>query len=148
MAVSGNLFTRRLLLISPWILLPIGVAIGTNKSSHIPVGLPVALLIVAGIGWYGIYSRHYYSALRFLDPWPTAAEDAAKKIQSGETLISNNPSLFFYMTDILHAPEGVTPWKFPGLLPDQVQHPRVKSPQDWLASGHPVGPCMSRIRVV
>jgi hypothetical protein len=148
MAVSGNLFTRRLLLISPWILLPIGVAIGTNKSSQIRIGLPVALLIVAGIGWWGIYTRHYYSALRFIEPWPTVAEDAAKKIQSGETLISNNPSLFFYMTYILHAPEGVTPWKFVGLLPDQVQHPRVKSPQDWLASGHPVGPGMIWIRGV
>jgi hypothetical protein len=108
----------------------------------------VALLIIAGIGWYGIYSRHYYSALRFIEPWPTVAEDAAKKIQSGETLISNNPSLFFYMTYILHAPEGATPWKFAGLLPEQVQHPRVKSPQDWLASGHPVGPGMIWIRGV
>jgi hypothetical protein len=142
MAVSGNLLTRRLLLVSPWILLPIGVAMGTNKSPQVRIGLPVALLMVAGIGWYGIYSRHYYSAPRFLEPWPKVAEDSAKKIQSGATLISNNPSLFFYLTYILHAPEGATPWKFAGLLPDQVHHPQVKSPQDWLASGHPVGPGM------
>jgi hypothetical protein len=147
-AVSGNLVTGRLLLISPWILLPIGVAIGTNKSPQVRIGLPVALLIIAGIGWYGIYSRHYYAAPRFLEPWPTVAEDATKKIQSGATLISNNPSLFFYLTYILHAPEGTTPWKFAGLLPDQVNHPQVKSPQQWLASGHPIGPGMIWIRGV
>lgn len=142
MAVSGNPFTRRLLLVSPWILLPIGVAIGTNKSPQVRIGLPVALLMIAGIGWYGIYSRHYYSALRFLEPWPTVAEEAAKKIQSGASLISNDPPLFFYLTYILRAPEGSAPWKFAGLLPDQVHHPQVKSPGDWLASGHPVGPGM------
>jgi len=148
LALSGTSLTRHLLLVSPWILLPIGVTIGTNKSSQMRIALPVALLIVAGIGWYGIYSRHYYSAPRFLESWPTVAEDAAKKIQSGATLVSNSPSLFFYLTYILHAPPGNTPWKFAGLLPDQVQHPQVKSPQQWLASGHSVGPSMILVRGV
>src|SRR5579872_104399 len=148
MALSGNQLTRSLLLISPWILLPIGVALGTNKTPQIRIGLQAALLIIAGIGWFGIYSRHYYSALRFLEPWPTVAEDAARKIQSGATLISNNPPLFFYLTYILHAPQEVVPWRFAGLLPDQVHHPRVKYPQDWLVSGHAVGPAMIWIRGV
>jgi hypothetical protein len=142
MAASGVPLTRHLFLVSPWILLPIGVIVGTNKSQQVRIGLPVALLIVAGIGWIGIYSRRYYAAPRFLEPWPTVAEDTAKKIQSGATLISNDPSLFFYLTYILHPPDGTTPWRFRGLLPEQVRHPQVKSPQEWLASGHPVGPSM------
>jgi hypothetical protein len=146
MAVSGTLLTRRLLLISPWLLLPVGVAVGTNKSFQIRIGLPVALLMIGGIGWFGIYSRHYYSEPRFLEPWPQVAEDTARKIQSGATLIANNPSFFFYLTYILHAPDGATPWKFVGLLPDQVRHARVKSPEEWLAAGHPVGPRMIWVR--
>ena len=146
MSLSGDPLTRRLLLVSPWILLPIGVAIGTGKFSQVRIGLPVALLLIAGIGWFGIYSRHNYSAPRFLEPWPKVTEDLAKKIQSGATLISNNPSLFFYLTYILRAPEGTNPWKFAGLLPEQVHHPQVKSPEDWLASGHPVAQSMIWIR--
>ena len=146
MAVSSIPLTRHLFIVSPWILLPIGVILGTNKSQQMRIGLPVALIIVAGIGWFGIYSRHYYSAPRFLEPWPTVAEDTALKIHSGATLISNDPSLFAYLTYILHAPEGTTPWRFQGLLPEQVRHPQVKSPQDWLASGHPVGSSMIWIR--
>ena len=146
MAVSGILATRHLLLISPWLLLPVGVAVGPNKSFQIRIGLPVALLMIGGIGWFGIYSRHYYSEPRFLEPWPQVAEDTARKVQSGATLIANNPSFFFYLTYILHAPDGGTPWKFAGLLPDQVRHPRVKSPEEWLAAGHPVGPSMIWVR--
>jgi hypothetical protein len=146
MAVSGTLPARSLLLISPWLLLPVGVAVGTNKSFQIRIGLPLTLLIIGGIGWFGIYSRHYYSDPRFLEPWPQVAEDAARKVQSGSTLIANNPSFFFYLTYILHAPDGGAPWKFIGLLPDQVRHPRVKSPEEWLAAGHPVGPSMIWVR--
>src|ERR1700682_2889708 len=140
MALSGTPLTRRLLLVSPWILLPVGVAVGTNKSSQVRMGLPVALLMIAGIGWYGIYSRHYYSAPRFLEPWQQVAFDAAKKVHSGATVIANNPSFFFYLTYILRATEGATPWQFVGLLPDQVRHPQVKSPEEWLAACQPVRP--------
>jgi hypothetical protein len=148
MAVSGILPARNLLMISPWLLLPVGVAVGTNKSFQIRIGLPLALLMISGIGWFGIYSRHYYSEPRFLEPWPQVAEDAARKVQSGATLIANNPSFLFYLTYILHTPDGGTPWKFAGLLPDQVRHPRVKSPEEWLAAGHPVGPSMIWVRGV
>jgi len=146
MAASGILLTRHLLLISPWLLLPVGVAVGTHKSFQIRIGLPLALLMIGGIGWFGIYSRHYYSDPRFLEPWPQVAEDTARKIQSGSTLIATNPSFFFYLTYILQAPDAGTPWKFAGLLPDQVRHPRVKSPEEWLAAGHPVGPSMIWVR--
>jgi hypothetical protein len=146
MCVPGNPLNGRLLVIAPWILLPIGVAIGTSKTPRVHIALQVTSLVIAGIGWYGIYARHYYSAPRFIEPWPTMAEDTARKIQSGATLISNSPPLFFYLTYILRVPEGTTPWKLEGLLPDQVTHPRVKSAQDWLASGHAIGPAMIWIR--
>jgi len=142
MAVCGILLPRPLLLVSPWILLPVGTAVGTNKSFQTRIVLPVALLMIGGIGWFGTYSRHYYSAPRFLEPWPQVAEDAAGKVRSGATVISNNPTFFFYLTYILHAPDGSMPWKFVGLLPDQVRHPQVKSPKEWLAAGHPVVPSM------
>jgi hypothetical protein len=146
MAASGLLLPRPLLLVSPWILLPVGIAVGTNKSFQTRFVLPVALLMIGGIGWFGTYSRHYYSAPRFLEPWPQVAEDAAGKVRTGSMVIANNPTFFFYLTYLLHAPDESTPWKFVGLLPDQVRHSQVKSPEEWLAAGHPVGPSMIWIR--
>jgi len=95
MAVTGILFTKRLLLVAPWVLLPIAAAVGAKMPRWARFGLALALLAVGGIGWFGIYSRHYYSALRFMEPWPAIAQDAANKIQSGATVIANNPSFFF-----------------------------------------------------
>jgi hypothetical protein len=148
MAVSGLLLTRRLLLVAPWIVLPIAIAVGESKSRLARIGLPVALLIIGGIGWYGIYSRRFYSAPRFIEPWPRIAQETADKIHSGATVIANNPSFLFYLTYTLRVPEGTTPWKFSGLLPDQVRIPQVKFPEDWLAAGHPVTPAMVWIRGV
>jgi hypothetical protein len=146
MAVTGILLTKRLLLIAPWVLLPIGVAVGTSKSLVTRIGLPLALLLIGGIGWYGVYARRYYAAPRFIEPWERTAQDAAAKIRGGAMIIANNPSFFFYLTYILRVPENGATWKFAGMLPDQVQHPQVKSPEQWLASGHPFAPSLIWVR--
>jgi hypothetical protein len=146
MAVTGILVTKRLLLIAPWVLLPIGVAVGTSKSLFTRIGLPLTLLLIGGIGWYGIYSRRFYSAPRFIEPWERTAQDADTKVRGGATVIANNPSFFFYLTYILRVPESGASWKFAGMLPDQVQHPQVKSPEQWLASGHRFAPSMIWVR--
>ncbi len=80
MAVTGILVTKRLFLVAPWVLLPIGIAIATITSRWARIGLAFTLLIIAGIGWYGIRVRTYYSAPRFLEPWIQVAGDAADKI--------------------------------------------------------------------
>jgi hypothetical protein len=149
MAVTGILITKRLFLVAPWVLLPIAVAVGTDMPRRARFGLAVALLAVGGIGWFGIYSRHYYSAMRFLEPWPRIAQDAANKIQESDaTVISNSPSFFFYLTYDLRAIETGPKSQFAGLLPDDVRHPHVTSADEWLASGHPVAPLMIYVRGV
>jgi len=146
MAVTGILLTKRLLLIAPWVLLPIGVAVGTSKSLFTRIGLLLALLVIGGIGWYGVYSRRYYSAPRFIEPWERTAQDAAAKVRGGATVVANNPSFFFYLTYILRVPENGASWKFAGMLPDQVQQAQVKSPEQWLGAGHPFAPSMIWVR--
>jgi hypothetical protein len=146
MAVTGILFTKRLLLIAPWVLLPVGVAAGTSKSLLTRIGLPLTLLFIGGIGWFGIYSRRYYSAPRFIEPWERTAQDAAAKVRGGVVVVANNPSFFFYLTYILRVPENTGAWKFAGMLPEQVLHSQVKSPEQWLASDHPFAPSMIWVR--
>jgi len=137
MALIGILNTRRLLMISPWILLPVGVAIETAKPRWATFGLAAALLAIGAVGWYGIYSRRYYSAPRFIEPWREVAEDAATKIRGGATVISDHPSFLFYLTYILRVPNQNGPWRFEGSLPETVRHPQVFFPADWLSPGHP-----------
>ncbi len=146
MAVTGILVTKRMFLIAPWVLLPIGIAIATMTTRWARMALALSLLIVAGIGWYGIRVRTYYSAPRFLEPWLQVAGDAADKMHGGATIIANNPSFFFYMTYILRVPEQGADWKFAGMLPDTVRYPNVMSADEWLASGHPFAPTVIWIR--
>jgi len=146
MAGIGILQTKYLLMLSPWVLLPVGVAIETAKPRWATFGLAAALLVIGAAGWYGIYSRRYYSAPRFIEPWQEVAGDAAAKIHDGATVIADHPSFLFYLTYILRVPNQNGPWRFEGLLPDSAKHPQVFSPVGWLAAGHPSAGKMILIR--
>jgi len=147
MSLLGILNARRLLLIAPWLLLPIGVAIGSNiEKRFIRLALAAALVILTGLGWYGIYSRRYYSAPRFVEPWQQVSGDAADRIHNGATVISNSPSFFFYLTYAMQVPNQTGPWTLVGLLPYQVRDAHVFSPEEWIIAGRPLTPKMLWIR--
>ena len=136
MALIGILKTKYLLMLSPWVLLPVGVAIEAAKPRWATFALAAALLTIGAAGWYGIYSRRYYSDIRFIEPWQEVAGDAAAKISAGATVIADQPSFLFYLTYFLRVPVQNGPWKFEGLLPETVKHPQVFSSVGWLAAGH------------
>lgn len=146
MALIGILRTKYLLMISPWILLPVGVAIETAKPRWATFGLAGALLIIGAAGWYGIYSRRYYSAPRFIEPWQEVAGDEAGRIRGGATVIADHPSFLLYLTYFLRVPTQDGPWKFEGVLPETVTHPQVFSSAGWLAASHPPSGKMILIR--
>jgi hypothetical protein len=135
LAVLGMLETKYLLMVSPWVLLPIGVAIETVKPRWATAALAGALLLIGAGGWYGIYARRYYSAPRFIETWQDVAGEAAGKIGSSTTVIADHPSFLLYLTYILRVPSQNGPWRFEGLLPERVKHPQVFSPEGWLAAG-------------
>ena len=150
MAAIGILKTKYLLMLSPWVLLPVGVAIESAKPRWTTFALAAALLVIGAAGWYGTYSRRHYSAPRFIEPWQEVAGDAAAKIRSGATVIADHPSFLFYLTYVLHAPSQMPNqnggWRFEGVLPESVKHPQVFSSGGWLASGHPTHGKMILIR--
>jgi hypothetical protein len=146
MDLAGILQAQRLLLLAPWVLLPTAVALGTLKDSHRRVGLALTLAIAAGIGWYGVYSKHYYSAQRFLEPWAGISAEAAVAVHDGAFIISNKPAFFFPLTYALQVPRTPSPWRFSGSLPDDVQHPQVWSSSKWEASGQPTRPYVLWVR--
>ena len=146
MALLGMLQTQSLFMLSSWVLLPVGVAIDAAKPRWATFALAAALLIIGAAGWYGIYSRRYYSAPQFIEPWQEVARDADAKIRGGATVISDRPSFLFYLTYLLRVPSQNGPWSFEGLLPDSVKHPQVYSPAGWLAAGHPTSGKMILVR--
>ena len=136
MALSETLQLGDLFLLAPWVLLPLGVAIEANKPLWATFALAAALLIIGLAGWYGIYAKRYYSDPRFLEPWQQIAVDATGQIANGATVISDESAFLLYLTYDLHAPRENGPWHFEGVLPDQVTHPGVFSPQEWVATPH------------
>lgn len=146
MDLSGTLNMYRLLMLSPWILLPLGVAVEAEKPHWANLGLAAALLTIGGVGWYGVYSRHYYSAPRFVEPWEEVAGGAAGKVHTGALVISEHPSFLLYLTYILRIPDQGGPWRYEGSVTEFVHHPQVYSPVEWLASGHPAGRTVLLIR--
>ena len=114
MAALGIISAKRMLPVAAWLLFPIGVAAGA-----IPRGRPRMLLIgalagIAAIGWFGIFSRSYYSASRFIEPWGEVAAEAASRAESGSLIVGNNPSFFFYLSyalPALHGSDGTRNWQ-------------------------------------
>jgi hypothetical protein len=145
-AGTGAVASERLMLIAPWVLLSVATAIGTSESPLARRGMALTLLVIAGIGWYGVFSRRDYAEPAFFEPWPQLADQAAEKIREGATVIADSPVFFFYLTYALRAPQAGAAWDVTGLLPDEVRHPQVKSPQEWLGAGHPLAPEMVWVR--
>jgi len=137
MPSSGSVFIA-----APWVLIPVAVAIASIESQWARPAMAVALLLIGGIGWYGIYARSYYSAPEFLEPWPQVAGDAAAKVQTGATLVSNSNAFFLYLTYALRPPTNLAAVNFAGLLPDTLHHSGVSSAEKWLSSGHTLAPTM------
>lgn len=146
MGLIEILNTKRVILVAPWVLLPMAVALGSSQGPMARRGLALSLLVVGGIGWYGIASRQYYAAPRFIEPWLSISGEAASALRNGSGVIGNNPSFFFYLTYALHVPQDRVDWRFSGTLPAQVRSEGVWDPEEWLAAGQPVRPTMLWVR--
>ncbi len=137
MAAAGILQAKWLLLLGPWFLLPIAIALGTIENWHWRVPMALALAMVATIGWYGALNRRYYAEPRFFEPWSTVADDAAQALRGGAGVIGNDEAFFFYLTYALKPAQANSSWRFTGALPMQVQYPSVWYPQQWAEAGRP-----------
>jgi hypothetical protein len=137
MALAGILQANRLLLLGPWFLLPIAIALGTIEKWPWRVPMALALATVAAMGWYGTLNRRYYADPRFFEPWSSVSQDAADAVRSGSAVISNDDSFFFYLTYALRPSQPNSRWRFTGVLPRKVQYASVWDPKQWEDAGRP-----------
>ena len=146
MDLLGVLQTRQLLLVAPWFLLPIAVALGSVENAYQRRALVFSLILISGIGWYGAYIRRYYAIADFQEPWPVLAADAAGAVREDATVIGNSPQFFLYLTYALQEPPSASSSRFSGFLPDAARQPEVWSIDGWEAAGRPVRPFMLWVR--
>lgn len=96
LTILNHLIVKRLLFITPWFLLSLGVALG-GVSSRLKNILGFCIATIFVIGWFGIVSGRYYSATNLQEPWQKVAHRTVQDIRQGATVISPNPSYFFYL---------------------------------------------------
>jgi Dolichyl-phosphate-mannose-protein mannosyltransferase len=133
MTAIGIINSKRLLPIGAWVVLSIGLALGTMTRGIARTLLVTSLAGICLIGWFGIFTRRYYSAPRFLEPWAQVATEAATRAEHGAFVIGNNPSFFFYLRYALQPPA------LPGA--QEISHSRYAANifpyEDWLENGEP-----------
>ena len=97
MTAIGIMGTKRLLFISGWFLMGTGCALANLKRPRLRALLAASLVFTMVVGWAGIFSRRYYAAPRYIEPWAELAREAAQNIGRGQVVISNSPSFLFYL---------------------------------------------------
>ncbi len=138
MSLLGIIGTKRLLLISAWAVLPLGLCLGTLKTPRRKAFLLASLLVIAGVGWFGTVARRFYAAPRFIEPWNSVAMQMAKAAREGDVVIATHPSFFFYLTYDLHRLEKGSPLDLAEVWPYRVGGPPVYDPLSWQGEGRPL----------
>jgi hypothetical protein len=143
MTLLSILDVKRSMLLAAWLILPIGVALGTQPARR---SLIASLAVIGAVGWFGILQRGLYAAPHWVEPWESVAKQAADVVHAGGIAIGNNPSFFFYLTYQLPQEEAGAARSFSGLLPDSVRRRNVYEPEQWIAAGRPMGPITLFVR--
>ena len=137
MAITASLQPGRLLLVAPWFLLPLAVALGTIEKPQWRIPVAFAMAGVAAIGWYGVLNKRYYAEPTFFEPWSSVAQEAADAVRAGSGVISNDQSFFLYLTYALKPVLPSSSSRFGGFLPTDVRYPLVWNPAEWENAGRP-----------
>ena len=142
MTVLGIGIPKRILFISPWLILAIGVTLGSMPGRLTRRILVIALAVTASIGWYGIFSRRLYAAPHWIEPWESVALQSADVVRNQGIVIGNNNSFFYYLTYLFPKESYLTSRgpDFAGLLPDSVRITHIYNSQQWVDANRPVAP--------
>lgn len=133
MAAVDILVVNRLLMLGPWLLLPIALTAAGMDRRPLKLWLVAALVTIAATAWTGILNRRHYSALHLIEPWRLIAPETAARLRRGEQVIADNPSLMFYLAYELGTPPAASRVRvFAPFLPQDVN---LTDPLAFLQSG-------------
>jgi dolichyl-phosphate-mannose-protein mannosyltransferase len=133
MTLLNLINTKRLLFLSPWLLIPLAAMLANLPRTNLRNCAAGALLLTGAIAWFGIFCRQFYAAPRLIEPWPSVAGEVAGEVGKGAVVIGNNPSFFFYLTEAIRSAAGHP--GFGGVYPVCLRHPQLFEPNQWLEAG-------------
>ena len=94
--VAGQMNIKRVLFLTPWLFMAMGVAACHSASRHrLLQGCALAVLVACG--WIGIASGNHYATTNLYEPWEQVARVVATDARSGATIVSENSPFFFYL---------------------------------------------------
>lgn len=94
--LSGHMNVKRVLFLTPWLFLGIGVA-AFGDTCHYRKLTWAAIATLVAVGWIGIVSGRHYSTTNLYEPWRDVAQTVAGDALRGATVISESPPFFFYL---------------------------------------------------
>jgi hypothetical protein len=94
--VAGQMNIKRVLFLTPWLFMAMGVAAGHPASRHRRLQW-FALAVLVACGWIGIASGNHYATTNLYEPWEKVARVVARDARSGATIVSENSPFFFYL---------------------------------------------------
>ena len=100
---------KRLLFITPWLLLAIALSC-TAAAKREAITAVAATLIIFAFGWLGIATRRHPATNNFYEPWASVAAQSAGEARRGSVIISDSTPYFFYLNYALDL-EGMSSGK-------------------------------------
>jgi hypothetical protein len=137
MAIANVISTKRVLMLTPWLLLGVALAASDIANRRARATLLVSLGLIAAAGWIGITARKYYVAPHFIEPWRAVAQRSVPVWRSGGTVLSNSGPFLFYFAYAAGTPWTTANWS-PGAQMTAPLVPRVVDPIRWRERGTPV----------
>ena len=93
--ISAQMDIKRVLFLTPWLFLAMALAACGNVSRY-PRLASCSIAVIVVCGWLGIASGRHYATTNLLEPWGQVAQVVAQDARRGATIISENPTFFFY----------------------------------------------------
>ena len=102
MSLLGIIGTKRLLLISAWAVLPVGLYLETLQTRPRKAFFFAFLLVIDGVGWFSTVARRFYAAPQFIEPWnKVAVQMAFDGVRSDESEdLGSTPGGFLSIRDL------------------------------------------------
>jgi hypothetical protein len=96
LALSGHLDVKRVLFLTSWFFLAMGLA-AFSETSRYPRLAMAAIAVLVTVGWIGIFSGRHYATSNLYEPWGQVARVVASDTERSATVISENTQFFFYL---------------------------------------------------
>ena len=93
LAMTGLIDLKRLLFITPWLLLAVALSCTTGNGLKAKTAIG-SIILAFSIGWFAIATGRHPAISNFYEPWQSVADQSAAQ---GDVIVSDSYSFLFYL---------------------------------------------------